>query len=30
MEDGPEKQIMQRIEHCKASIRAKVEHTRSM
>lgn len=26
MEDGPEKQIMQRIEHCKASIRAKVEH----
>lgn len=26
MEDGPEKQIMQRIEYCKASIRAKVEH----
>ena len=26
MEDGPEKQILQRIEHCKASIRAKVEH----
>lgn len=26
MEDGPEKQIMQRIEHCKASIRAKMEH----
>ena len=26
MEDGPEKQIMQRIERCKASIRAKVEH----
>ncbi|WVM90116.1 IS5 family transposase [Halopseudomonas pachastrellae] len=26
MEDGPEKQIMQRIEHAKASIRAKVEH----
>lgn len=26
MEDGPEKQIKQRIEHCKASIRAKVEH----
>ncbi|UGV31045.1 IS5 family transposase [Halopseudomonas aestusnigri] len=26
IEDGPEKQIMQRIEHCKASIRAKVEH----
>ncbi|WP_150306378.1 transposase, partial [Pseudomonas saliphila] len=22
----PEKQILQRIEHCKASIRAKVEH----
>lgn len=26
MEDGPEKQIMQRIEHCKASVRAKVAH----
>lgn len=26
MEDGPEKQLIQHIEHCKASIRAKVEH----